>query len=446
MALGTVNSMPVFYRYLPLIIVFMVSIVLACAQFDIVANIWHFSFDDGTYSHAYLIPFISAYLYYELFKEGALTLTEKINYFAVILTLLLAFILVLFTIAQFTTGYRLFFILFYTSLISLVLKPSFKVIFPSLFLVFLLPIWGILTPYLQALSTSAVTSIMQLTGIPTFVEGNFISIPAGVFEIAGGCSGLRYLLVSLSVSSLFIFLNIKNAKDGMVFFTVAVLGALITNWLRITLLILIGHYTEMESELMNDHNAFGWYLYIPFLVFLFYFGQRYITNPSQKQALIHSQKLPVKSVILVLVIIVISSRTLINSAVIKNTKTTDSSCITNTAGLPLPQIFSVYDLCIERNSTSATLMYSFKGSELGESADFYLNKFVPKNATNITSTIEGEWSVLSFTHEKKQRIVKYQFQSGSAKAASTASLKKAKILSAFSGIQETKLIWKVITL
>lgn len=446
MALATVNSMPVFNRYLPLIIVFLVSIILALAQFDIVINIWHFSFDDGTYSHAYLIPFISAYLYYELFKEGTLLIATKINYLALITTLVLAFILVLFTTAQFTTGYRLFFILFYSSLIALVLKPSFKVIFPSLFLVFLLPIWGILTPYLQALSTSAVTSIMQLTGIPTYVEGNFISIPAGVFEIAGGCSGLRYLLVSLSVSSLFIFLNIKNAKDGVVFFTVAVLGALITNWLRITLLILIGHYTEMESELMNDHNAFGWYLYIPFLIFLFYFGQRYTTSPNQGSPLNPPQKLSIKNIILVLVIIIISSRAMINSAILKNTNTADNQCMTNIEGLPVPQILSAHHLCVEQNLTSATLVYSFKGNELGESVDFYLNKFVPKNAKNITSTIENNWNILSFTKDGKPAKVKYQFQSGATKTTSTASLKKAKILSALSGIQETKLIWKVIIL
>ena len=132
-----------------------------------------------------------------------------------------------------------------------------------------MPGWGLLTAILQKVSTNAVTFLMSYSGIPTFVEGNFVTIPAGVFEIAGGCSGLRYLIVSLAISSLFSFLYIKNTKKALLFFTVAILGALITNWIRITALILIGEYTDMQSDLMTDHNVFGWYLYIPFMFLLF---------------------------------------------------------------------------------------------------------------------------------------------------------------------------------
>ena len=176
------------------------------------------------------------------------------------------------SVAQFSTGYRVGLILFATAITTLIFKPSLKVIFPCFFLIFLVPVWGVLTPYLQELSTRAVSIIMNYTGIPTYVEGNLITIPPGVFEIAGGCSGLRYLLVSLSISSLFIFLHIKKFSHGFWFLTAAILGALLINWIRITALIAIGYFTDMESNLMHDHNDFGWYLYVPFLIALFYFA------------------------------------------------------------------------------------------------------------------------------------------------------------------------------
>src|SRR5690606_37908570 len=41
----------------------------------------------------------------------------------------------------------------------------------------------------------------------------------------------------------------------------AVLLALLTNWLRIFLLVVIGYQTEMKSSLMEDHEFFGWVLF-----------------------------------------------------------------------------------------------------------------------------------------------------------------------------------------
>jgi exosortase/archaeosortase family protein len=38
---------------------------------------------------------------------------------------------------------------------------------------------------------------------------------------------------------------------------------MLTNWLRITALILIGQYSDMQAEIISDHNMFGWWLFIP---------------------------------------------------------------------------------------------------------------------------------------------------------------------------------------
>jgi exosortase len=211
-----------------------------------------------------------------------LQFSEKLNPLCIVGAIIFAYALFTFSLAQFPFGYRVTLVLFITSIISVVFKPTVKVLFPSLFLIFLIPVWGALTSTLQNISTDAVTIIMGYTGIPTYVEGNIITIPPGVFEIAGGCSGLRYLLVSLAISSLFIFLNIKKASHGALFLCIAVLGALLTNWIRISALIIIGNYTDMESSLMADHNSFGWYLYIPFMILLFYFGQRFVTENETK--------------------------------------------------------------------------------------------------------------------------------------------------------------------
>jgi hypothetical protein len=55
---------------------------------------------------------------------------------------------------------------------------------------------------------------------------------------------------------------------------------MIVNWVRIAGIIIIAHMTDMQTSLIEDHNMFGWYLYIPFLVFFFWYASRLEQNAS----------------------------------------------------------------------------------------------------------------------------------------------------------------------
>ena len=183
--------------------------------------------------------------------------------------------------AQIALLYRAFFPLIILMASLLVFRPSLAIAMPPVVIWFMFPIWGVLTAPLQALSVKAVNFLMTFSSIPTYVEGNFVHIPVGVFEIAGGCSGLRYFIVSLLISILFVYLNISRVKRACLFILVALLGALIVNWIRIVILIYVGHFTEMQSSMMEDHNALGWYLYVPYLFALMAFGRR-LSDPLEQ--------------------------------------------------------------------------------------------------------------------------------------------------------------------
>ena len=77
-------------QYLPLVVIFVIFVAIALTQIPIIENIWLYSFDDGTYSHAYLIPFISMYIYWVLFVSGELKFNNKINYLTLFITIALA--------------------------------------------------------------------------------------------------------------------------------------------------------------------------------------------------------------------------------------------------------------------------------------------------------------------------------------------------------------------
>ncbi|MCI2282213.1 exosortase [Colwellia sp. MSW7] len=239
------------HPYTPFISVLLITVLVALLNMPIMATLWRYSFDDGTYSHAYLIPFIVLYLYFVLHENSELKFREDFSWLALLLLVFSAYSLFVTSTAQITLTYWLATLMLLCAAINFLFKPTIKLFFPALYFIFLIPLWGILTVPLQNLSVIAVNSLMGLTSIPVYVENQFVHIPSGVFEIAGGCSGLRYLLTSLAISSLYIFLHLRNIKNIAIFASIAILGALLTNWLRIAILIIIGHQTEMTDRL-ND--------------------------------------------------------------------------------------------------------------------------------------------------------------------------------------------------
>jgi len=152
-------------------------------------------------------------------------------------------------------------------------------------LIFSIPMWYSLTPVLQSLSTFAVERLLHLTSLTAFVEGNFILVPTGTIEIAGGCSGISYLLASLSFIGYVVLSERLNWRGGGVFLAAAVLLALLANWVRIFIIILFGYFYGLEHPLVSEHVMFGWVLFgvlfAPFIYGLFWLLARY---PSLSRA------------------------------------------------------------------------------------------------------------------------------------------------------------------
>ncbi len=136
-------------------------------------------------------------------------------------------------------------------------------------LYFAIPFWDYLNAGLQWLSVQISSAALRINGIDASINGFFVTLPNGVFEIAGGCSGLRYLLVSLTLTYLYAFMNFSRARYAVILVSAGVLFALVSNWVRVFLIIYLGHRSNMTDPLVADHESFGWALYAATLVPLF---------------------------------------------------------------------------------------------------------------------------------------------------------------------------------
>lgn len=230
--------------------------------------------DDGTYSHGFLLVMVCAWLLWRRREQMAL-LPARTWWPALPLTALLAAAYLVALLAAVEVLQRLLVLPLYLSITAAMIGPTRTraVLFPVSLLLLALPVWGLLIPLLQNMAVVVVSALLDWQEIPARIQGNRIRIPAGHFEIAQGCSGLRYLLVSAIFALLWGHLYLRRHRHTLFFLGVALLAALLVNWVRIYLLILIGHYTEMESALIQDHNNFGWYLFAVTLLPLVILGR-----------------------------------------------------------------------------------------------------------------------------------------------------------------------------
>ena len=428
----------------PIIGIMILILLFMLLNLPVITTLWRHSFDDGTYSHAYLIPFITLYLYYQLQNDKLLVYRAHFSVFGFLLFFSSCYGLFITASAQISVGYWLTSLGIIISAIIMLYQYHWRVIFPAAFLILIIPMWGPLAVILQSMSVNAVNFMMSFTGIPTYVEGNFVFIPAGVFEIAGGCSGLRYFIVSITISSLFVFLHMKNIRNITLFIAVAIMGALITNWIRITLLIVIGQYTNMTSDLMVDHNNFGWYIFIPFMVILFVFGN-HLTEDLTPSILKLKQKINLSTILLVLIGLLISSTTISNNLI------SDQHLISKSLEKyhkqrelkPFVQYYThVSDNVLTIEDTHILMKtYNFSGYDLDAKPTFYNNKIAPDSWKINNSYQYKQWNIVTVEQKAQKSLIATTLQINTQLFANKEMFKIARIKVGISGKKATKLHW-----
>jgi len=422
----------------PFLGILLLFTVVSLLNIPVLITLWRHGFDDGTYSHAFLIPFISLYLYFLLAETGKLQFRNELAITPTVLLVISCYLLFVTANAQISVGYWGALLAVFITSVTMLYRFNWYIVFPAAFLIFIFPFWGILVPILQNISVVAVTYMMSFTGVPTYVEAEIITIPAGVFEIAGGCSGLRYMIVSLAIGSLFIFLNIRDTKKAVLFLSLTILGALLTNWIRITALILIGEYTNMESSLMDDHNTFGWYLYVPFMILLFQFGNRLSNHATKEIVPFTENKVNSISYSSILAIITLST---LSSTSLKMIFSSSNIQIINTekTNRISPLIHHFSGLEFEGNTNKRT--YFFNGVSLDAKPTYYENELLPAGWQVLDKVATTDWHRYLLKQNNKMAILSTAFEIDNIKVSSPSSFKKFRLIKALNGNHRTKLNW-----
>ena len=235
-------------------------------------SLWPKWWDSFTYSHGLLIVAISLWLMWRQRDAINNTATDK-GWWTIPALLAALFLWTLSFAASVEIGVQAMLpaVLWLTVAAVFGLKIAQRLLFPIGFLYFAIPAWDLINGALLGATVGAVDWILELFRVPAFIQGNNVQIPSGAFEIAGGCSGLHFFIVALSISALYGHLYYRRGLNKGLLLGIAALFALLTNWLRVATIIIAGHLTEMQTFLVKvDHYYFGWVLFGLMLIPFFY--------------------------------------------------------------------------------------------------------------------------------------------------------------------------------
>jgi exosortase A len=241
-------------------------------------QIWERS---DTFAHAFIVPPISAWLIWRQRAALAALQPRPDLWFALPLALC-AFAWLVGDLAAVNALTQLSFVAMLVLLVPLLLgrQVAWQMVFPLGFLFFCVPIGEFMMPQLMETTADFTVAALRLTGIPVFREGQQFIIPSGTWSVVEACSGLRYLMASVMVGTLFAYLNYQTTRRRLIFVGVAIVLPLVANWVRAYLIVMLGHLSGNELATGADHLVYGWVFFGIIMLLMFMVGARFADDSA----------------------------------------------------------------------------------------------------------------------------------------------------------------------
>lgn len=153
-------------------------------------------------------------------------------------------------------------------------------LFPLAFLFFAVPFGQSLIPPLMEFTANVTVMLVHLTGIPIYQDGLTFTLPSGNWSVVEECSGVRYLIASLVLGTLFAHISYSSKKKFYLFILVSILVPIIANSLRAFGIVMIGHLSGMTLATGVDHLVYGW-IFFGIVIFVLFLLGSYWADPLE---------------------------------------------------------------------------------------------------------------------------------------------------------------------
>ncbi len=253
----------------------LVAAVLALFRDTAVAmvTIWNRS---DTFAHAFLVPPIVAWLIWRR-RDTLATIPTRPAPWVLLPMAAMCALWLLGELAGVNAATQLALVALLVLIVPLVygLPLARALTFPLLFLFFAVPIGEFMVPTMMDWTADFAATAVRLSGIPIYREGLQFVIPSGSWSVVEACSGVRYLIASFMVGTLFAYLNFQSAGRRAFFMVASLLVPILANWVRAYLIVMIGHLSGNTLAVGVDHIIYGWVFFGLVIGGMFMVGARY---------------------------------------------------------------------------------------------------------------------------------------------------------------------------
>ncbi|MFN4326515.1 MAG: exosortase A [Azonexus sp.] len=237
------------------------------------AEIWWRS---DTYAHGFLVPLISGWLAWRA-RHRLANLAPGVWLLPLLplAGMVFAWLLGDLTAVNALTQFSVVALIVLACAALLGKTVSRQLAFPLLFLFFAVPIGDFLMPKLMEWTADFTVVALRLSGIPVYREGQNFVVPSGNWSVVEACSGIRYLIASLTVGTLYAYLTYTSLKRRLIFVGISLFVPIVANWLRAYLIVMIGHLSGNKLAVGVDHLIYGWIFFGVVIAIMFAIGARW---------------------------------------------------------------------------------------------------------------------------------------------------------------------------
>ena len=230
----------------------------------------------GTFAHAFVVPPIALWLIWRQ-RDALAALTPRPAPIFLLPVAAAGLLWLLGDLASANSAAQLAFValLVLTVPTTLGWPVARTIAFPLGFLFFCVPLGEFMMPQMMEWTADFTVAALTASGVPVYREGLQFVIPSGTWSVVEACSGIRYMIASTMVGTLFAYLNYRSLKRRFIFIGVAIALPLVANWIRAYMIVMLGHLSGNKLATGVDHLIYGWVFFGIVMLGLFMIGARW---------------------------------------------------------------------------------------------------------------------------------------------------------------------------
>jgi exosortase A len=231
-------------------------LVLFWADWSAIAlQAWNVS----TYNHILLVPLILSWLVWQRARQ-LVRLEPTIWSPGLLILAAAAFLWLLGAFSGLNLARQAGVVAMAAASVPLLLGPrvALGLIFPLFYMAFLVPCGEELVTVLQTITAKITIALVHGSGISAQIDGVFINTPAGLFEVAEACSGVKFLIAMVAFGTLMANACFVSWRRRAVLLAACVVVPILANGVRAWGTIYAAQIFGVEAAAGFDHIIYGW--------------------------------------------------------------------------------------------------------------------------------------------------------------------------------------------